>query len=240
MTKTTRINSWVMAIGVMALPLLLAMPAPVRAQALWIEGKHYEVIRPAVPTSTPGKVEVVEVFSYGCPYCYQAEPMMQAIAAKLPAKAKLVRVAASFLAGEAWPMFQRAYYTAQSLGIADKTHAAMFEAIWVTGELPLMDPATKRLMKPLPTIADAARFYAHHAAVTQGDFIKASQSFAVETNMRRADELVKAYAIPGTPAIVINGKYRIGPNPPASEEQMNALIHFLIGLESRQVPKKAS
>ena len=51
-------------------------------------------------------------------------------------------VHASFNPAEAWPMFQRAFYTAQSLGIAAATHEQMFVAVWETGEFPLLDPNT--------------------------------------------------------------------------------------------------
>ena len=85
----------------------------------------------------------------------------------MPADAVFNYLHASFVPSEAWPMFQRAWLTASALGIAEKTHQAMFEAIWKTGELPLMDLATGRLKKPSPTIADAARFYARAAKIKE-------------------------------------------------------------------------
>ena len=220
-----------------ALATLLVLPAPATAQALWVEGKHYQLVRPAVPTSTPGKVEVVEVFSYGCPGCLQAEPYMTQLAAGLPATAQMVYVHASFKPAEAWPMLQRAFVTAQSLGIAAKNHSAMFEAIWSTGELPLVDMAAQRLRNPLPTIADAARFYARRSNVKEADFVKASQSFDVDTKVRRSDELVKLYKIPSTPSIVVNGKYLLGPTTAGSYEKMIQLVNYLVALESQQLKK---
>ena len=240
MTMNTRFVSCTFLIAAFGALLLLARPAPATAQALWVEGKHYEVVRPAVPTSTPGKIEVVEVFSYGCPGCWQAEPWVTKLAASLPATAQMVYIHASFNASEAWPMFQRAFVTAQSLGIAAKNHTAMFEAIWSTGELPLVDMATQRLRKPSPTIADAARFYARRSNVKEADFIKASQSFDVDTKVRRSDELVRVYAVPSTPTIVVNGKYRLGPTTAGGYEQMIKLVNYLVALESQQNKRSGS
>jgi protein dithiol oxidoreductase (disulfide-forming) len=87
--------------------------------ANWVAGKHYSVIPQAQRTNVaPGKVEVMEVFSYGCPACNSFRPTMKRLQASLPTNAQLVYLPASWNAAEAWPMFQRAYLTAQSLGVA--------------------------------------------------------------------------------------------------------------------------
>ena len=75
----------------------------------------------------------MEVFSYGCPACFQFQPVAIKLAASLPANAKMVYLPASFNPSEDWPMFQRAYYAAQALGVADKTHDAMYDAVWKPG-----------------------------------------------------------------------------------------------------------
>src|SRR3954466_9331613 len=102
----------------------------------WVAGKHYSVIPQAQRTNVaPGKVEVMEVFSYGCPACNSFRPTMKKLKASLPANAQLVYLPASWNAAENWPTFQRAYLTAKALGVADKAHDQMFEAIWTTGQL---------------------------------------------------------------------------------------------------------
>src|SRR4051812_17950658 len=116
--------------------LVLLFSAGAQAAEQWVEGKHYFVITPAQHTSlAPGKVEVAEIFSYGCPYCQQITPIVDKVKAALPANAQLVYVPASFLPREAWPMYQRAFYANQALGLTDKMHKAMFEGVWKTGEL---------------------------------------------------------------------------------------------------------
>src|SRR5215469_10493349 len=117
------------------LPTLLALLFTSLAQAqTWVEGTNYFPVVPAQHTNVaPGKIEVAEVFSYACPFCAQFNPLMQQLRKSLPGNAQLVFIPASFNPSEDWPMFQRAACTAQTLGIFDQTHDAMFDAVWKTG-----------------------------------------------------------------------------------------------------------
>jgi len=138
--------------------LISPATATLGAESLWIEGNHYDLIEPAVPTQVPpDKVEVVEVFSFACPACSQFEPIMGQIKAALPPEAQVVYVPASWNAAESWPLFQRAFHVAQVLGIEERTHAALYDAIWKSGELAVIDPLTRRYMAPQPTIGLVAR-----------------------------------------------------------------------------------
>ena len=200
--------------------------------ASWEAGKHYTVI-PTQRTNVPaGKIEVLEVFSYGCPACNTFRPTIKKLKAALPPNAQLVYLPASWNAAEAWPMFQRAYITAQTLGIADKANDAMYDAIWATGELAVADPVTRRLKTKLPTIDDAARFYQRVAGVKAADFVTASKSFGVDLKMRQADGQIKAMQVGGTPTLVVNGKYRVNNEGVETTEQLIALVNFLVAKES--------
>ena len=116
-----------------------AAAAPFVDNGKWVEGKNYFVIDPAQPTSHPGKIEVTEVFSYACPACNGFHSTADQIAKSLPPNAVMNYLAASFRPDENWPVFQRAFYAAQALGVVDKTHDAMFDAAWKTGELSTYD-----------------------------------------------------------------------------------------------------
>src|SRR5215510_495353 len=101
--------------------ICLAATLPAHAQQ-YVEGKHYAVLQPAQRTSVPaGKIEVTEVFSYGCPACNSFQPYMAKLKASLPPNAQLTFVPASWIEQEDWPMFQRAFFAAQALNIVDKT-----------------------------------------------------------------------------------------------------------------------
>jgi len=215
----------------------VAVPAPAQAQAPapnWTEGKNYYLILPPHPTSLPaGKVEVAEVFSYACPACNQFQPTMHKLKQSLPANAVIDYVPASFNPSEDWPMFQLAYCTAQALGVAERTHDAMFDAVWTTGELATTDPSTGSLKSHMPTLEDAARFYEKRAGVPTAKFLATAKSFGVDTQVRHDEELIKAYGIDRTPTIVVNGKYRLHVQSAGGTEQLIELVKWLVAKESQ-------
>ena len=207
-----------------------------QAQADWKEGVHYTVFQgiPHAAVAVPaGKVVVTEVFSYGCPACNSFRPIAHKIQASLPAFATLTYVPAAFMAAEDWPMFQRAYCTAESLGIAAKTHDAMFEAVWTSGELAIADQRTNRLKDPMPTIEDAARWYAKHAGVKAEDFVAASKSFDTDRKIREAENFIREFRVSQTPTIVVNNKYITNASMAGGYEQLVALVDWLVAKEKK-------
>jgi thiol:disulfide interchange protein DsbA len=213
--------------------LLLGSPPAAYGAAAWVEGSNYFDIRPAQPTDVaPGKVEVTEVFSYACPACNHFYPAMDRLRAALPANAEFDLVAAAFRTDEDWPMFQRAYYTAKLMDIDKRTHDAMFDAVWKTGELAVFDPRTQRIKVPPPSIADAAQFYARVAGVKQETFLATAGSFGVDVKMRQADQLIRADQVDATPTIIVNGKYRVTVASAGGEDQLIDLVKWLVAQES--------
>jgi thiol:disulfide interchange protein DsbA len=207
--------------------------APFVDNGKWVEGKNYFVIEPAQPTSHPGKIEVTEVFSYGCPACNAFHSTADHIAKSLPSNAVMNYLAASFRPDENWPMYQRAFYAAQALDLVGKTHDAMFDAVWKSGELSTYDLKASNL-KPKaawPTIDDAAKFYAKYG-VTAQEFTGVANSFTVNTRMKRADDLMKAYGVDGTPTMVINGRYRFTPTTAGGFAQSIELTQWLVAKEA--------
>ena len=214
--------------------LALTAAASAHAQApaqTWVSGKHYSVI-PTQRTNVPaGKVEVMEVFSFGCPACNTFRPVMKKLKAALPPNAQLTYLHASWNAAEAWPLFQRSFITAQSLGIEAKAHDAMYDAIWATGELRVADPKTFRPLSKLPKIEDVAKFYQRVAGVKPEDFVNASKSFSVDLKMRQSDSQITAMQVSGTPTLVVDGKYRLN-NDNLTTDEMIQLVNFLVAKES--------
>jgi len=215
--------------GLMLTAALHAADVPVP----WQAGKHYFVIDPPQRSDGSGKVEVTEVFSYGCPACNFAHTFIDKIAKGLPANAVMTYVPASFKPNEDWPMFQRAYLTAQTLGIADKAHDAMFDAVWKTdAPLAIMNGDGRTLKSPLPTIEDAAKFYAKYGVKAE-DFVGAANSFAINTKMKQADAFVRETGTDSTPTIVVAGKYRLTFVSAGNDwKLMEQLIHDLIQKEA--------
>ncbi len=218
---------------------LISMAQPAHAEAPpaaapWIEGKNYFLVNPPRPTTVaPGKVEVTEIFSYGCPACNIFVPTMHKLKQALPPNAVLTYVPAAFNPSEDWPMFQLAFCTAEVLGVAERTHDAMFDAVWKTGELAILDPATQSVKPRLPTIEDAAKFYERTAGVPAAKFLSTAKSFSVDTKVRTAEDLIVAYRVDRTPTIVVNGKYRLHTESAGGYDQLVELVKWLVAKESK-------
>jgi protein dithiol oxidoreductase (disulfide-forming) len=213
--------------------LLLATACPGFSATDWVQGSNYFRIQPALPGSAaPGKVEVSEVFSYACPACNRIYPVVDRLRAALPANAEVDFVAAAFRPDEDWPMFRRAYYTAQVLEIDKRTHDAMFDAVWKTGELAVFDPRSQKIKLPAPGIEDAARFYARVAGVKAETFIATASSFGVDVKIRQAEQFIRAAQVDETPTIIVNGKYRITTRSAGGDDQLIELVKWLVAQES--------
>lgn len=217
---------------------LFAACAVNAGETAWVEGTHYFPVQPPKATEVPaGTVEVLEVFSYACPACYRAYPLIDRLKASLPATAKLRYLPASWHPEEDWKNFQRAFFAAQALGLVEKTHDRIFDAIWKGGELATMDPETRRPKTLMPTIADIARYYAQITPVKAEDFLAAAQSFSVDARMRQADEQIKTYQADSTPTLIIDGRYRLTPTTAGGDEQFIALAAWLV---NKVQPAKAA
>ena len=157
------------------------------------------------------KVEVLEVFSYACIHCAHFQPYADEIKAKLPAFAEFSYMPAIF--NDQWEAFARAYYTAQSLGLLDKTHQAMFDAV-------------HRDHRPFRSFDDIAAFYGEHGADVE-KFKQIATSFEVESKLARSRSMVPKYGVDGTPTIIVDGKYRVTGASAGGYPQMVALVELL-------------
>lgn len=207
-------------------------PLQAASAAQWVEGTNYFLVQPPQPTTTPGKVEVLDVFSYGCPACNAFEPTFDKIKKALPDYAQVAYLPAAFNPQEDWVVLQRAFLAAQILGLVDKTHDAMYDAIWKNGSLATTDLVTHRLLPKAqqPTIEDVAKFYAHFG-VKPEDFISVANSFTVESKMKWSDSQLMTYGVTSTPTIIINGKYRVTPASAGGYEQTIDLVQYLVAKE---------
>jgi thiol:disulfide interchange protein DsbA len=211
----------------------LMLGAPLANAQQWVEGKDYFEIRPAQrPSTPPGTIEVTEVFSYACVFCNRAVPIMDRLQKSLPSNARMTYLPASFNSAESWPMFQRVYYTAVALDLIPKMHDAVYSAVWTSKELAVTEADGRRLKSPQPTLEDAAKVFQKKAGIKPEQFLATAKSFSVDANCRRADQLVKAYRIEGTPTLIVNGRYRIGAAALAKEDDLIALVKWLIAKEA--------
>ncbi|MCL4150905.1 UNVERIFIED_CONTAM: hypothetical protein GTU68_035954 [Idotea baltica] len=153
----------------------------------------YIELSPAVPVSKPGKIEVVELFWYGCPHCYEFEPIINPWIKSLPKDVNFVRIPAMF--GGLWDVHGKLFLTLQSMGVEQKVHTAIFDAI-------------QRQGKKLATPEDMANFVAG-LGVDKDTFLSTYNSFAINSQVTQAKKLVQGYKVTGVPTLIINGKYRV-------------------------------
>lgn len=220
-----------LALPLLAVAILLVPPAA--PAATWTEGTNYVRVTPPQQTTVPaGKVEVMEVFSYACPACNIFQAVMEKLRHALPSNAQLTFLPAAFNPQEDWPMFQRAFFAAQALGILERSHQAMFDAVWKTGELAVVTPGSNRLKDPLPSITDAASFYARVAGVDPQKFLAMANSFGVDSKIRAADAQILAMHVDSTPTLIVNGKYRVIRPSLQNDDQLIELVKYLVAKES--------
>jgi thiol:disulfide interchange protein DsbA len=205
----------------LGLGLGLATGASAQTPTEWQEGKNYFLIEPPQTTTTGDKVEVLEVFSYACPHCNEVAPMVADMKKRLPKTAQFVMIPAQF-GFEAWKTYARAFYTAQALGILDKSHEDMFRAIYVD----------KKLDSRSPTFASLAEFYSQYG-VSVEDFTATSRSFAIETRLKRNEALIKAFGSEGTPEFIVNGKYRVTGPSAGGYNNIEPLLNYLVAKEAQ-------
>ncbi|MBA1231368.1 thiol:disulfide interchange protein DsbA/DsbL [Pseudomonas viridiflava] len=155
-------------------------------------GKQYVELSSAVPVAQPGKIEVVELFWYGCPHCYAFEPTINPWVEKLPSDVNFIRIPAMF--GGPWDAHGQLFITLDMMGVEHKVHAAVFDAIQKGG-------------KRLTDKNDMADFVATQG-VNKDEFLKTFDSFAVKGKIAQYKELAKKYEVTGVPTMIVNGKYR--------------------------------
>jgi thiol:disulfide interchange protein DsbA len=181
------------------------------------EGANYQKLVPAQPTGVaPGKVEVAEVFWYGCSHCFSLDPAIESWRSRSKSNyIEFVRVPAMW--NDATRMHARLFYTAELLGKLDQLHTLIFREFHVTGN-------------QLNTVDKIAAFFQQHG-VSKDEFTKAFSSFAVESKLQRADFLNRRYRIQSVPTVVVNGKYSTDVGAAGGEAQLFSLIDELAAHE---------
>ena len=193
---------------------------PALAQSKFVEGTHYFKLKAPQPVSTGAKIEVLEVFSYACLHCATFEPTIQAWKAKSPKNAQLVLLPAIF--NQSWVPFARAFYAAQALNVLDKSHAAFFNAIHVE-------------RKPFASVDDVANWYGTAGlGITAKQFNDAFLATGLDAKLQASVDRVPKYEVEGTPAMIIDGKYRFDMKSAGSEAAVPDLINYLVGLTAAQ------
>ena len=175
----------------------------------------YVEITPAQPTQSGNKIEVLEVFWYGCPHCYDFEPFINEWLENKPEDVVFRRMPGIFR--KDWIPHAKAYFTAEKLNILNKIHSTLFTAIHTEKKQIYDDSSIKK-------------FFLKHD-VDKKEFRKAYESDEVDTKVKQAYVMGQRYKITGVPAIIVNGKYMVSGSTAGSFENVMKIIDMLIEKE---------
>lgn len=181
----------------------------------YVAGKHYVLLETPVRTGDASKIEVTEVFWYGCGHCYTFEPQLEKWSKTLPADVVLSRSPAIW--HPTMELHARAYYTAKALNVLDALHPALFDAMNIGRD-------------KLATEDDIKKIFTAHGV--DGDaFSKTFNSFGVGSAVGQADARQRGYKVTGTPEIVVEGKYRVSASLAGGHAAMLAVVDHLLAIE---------
>jgi len=184
------------------------------------EGVHYALIEGA-PIKSGDTIVLEEAFSYLCTHCNTFDPYVESWKKRKPDYVEFRRIPVGFGRGS-WELYARGYVTAEMMNVSEDAHTALMDRIW----------KEKNIIRSMDELAV---FYSQFG-LDKEKFLSTSQSFAVDSKLRRDQQLVQAYGIRGTPALVLNGKYRIAGNAAvASYDAMFDVVDYLIAQEAASV-----
>ncbi len=178
-------------------------------------GTHYQVLSPAVVTSDKTKIEVVELFWYGCGHCYKFEPLLQAW--KKQQQADVTVLGQPAIWNATMQLHATAFYTAKALRVLDTLHPAIFRTMHVEKNRLNNQKAIEKVFTK--------------QGVDAQKFNKTFASFGVQSQVKLADSRARSYGVQGTPEMVVNGKYRISASLAGSQPKMLEVASFLIEKE---------
>jgi thiol:disulfide interchange protein DsbA len=195
-------------LALLSAPLLAGVAVPALAQVQPQEGVHYKKLPKRLP-GTPGKIDVLEFFWYGCPACFAFETVLEPWIKQLPAKVSFRPVHVFFR--ENTRAHQRLCYTLQAMGVESRMRPAIFKAIHQQGN-PLDTPeAMVKLLQPLGL--DVAKFSSTWKAFEPKAFSAA--------RIGAGNKLVQDYGVDGVPMLGIGGQYLTSPAMAARGENLN-------------------
>jgi len=188
----------------------------------FVAGQDYAVLPTPVRTSDPNRIEVSEVFWYGCGHCYTFEASLKPWSASLKSDVNFVKIPAMW--NDVMQIHAAMFYTAKQLNVLDKMHGGIFTAMHVE---------KKRFMKE----AEVQKFFEEYG-VDAETFKKTFHSFGINSQVKQADAKARSYQITGTPEMVVNGKYRVSARMTGSQPKMLEVVDFLI--EKERAEKQAA
>jgi len=177
-------------------------------------GTEFDKTAQIIPTDTPAKIEVVEVFWYGCIHCYHMDPLLNAWVKKLPADVTFKRIPG--LPNPSWAPMAKAFYAMEDLKLSDKLHTALFDAVH-----------KQKTVNPTDEKA-AIDWITKQGGVDKAKVEDAFKSFSMNNRLNRATNYFRATGATGVPSLIIDGLYITSSTMAGGNEQALKTADYII------------
>ncbi|MSP87125.1 MAG: thiol:disulfide interchange protein DsbA/DsbL [Methylotenera sp.] len=177
-------------------------------------GKDFDKTLQAIPTDNPNKIEVIEVFWYGCTHCYHMDPILNAWVKKLPADVAFKRIPG--LPQPAWAPMAKAFYAMEDLKLSDKLHEALFNAVNKEKSLNPTDEAAAIVWMTKKSGLDKSKVEA------------AFQSFSMNNKLNQAAQFFRASGATGVPSFIINGQFITSSTMAGGNDQALKTVDYIV------------
>ncbi|MEQ1600195.1 MAG: thiol:disulfide interchange protein DsbA/DsbL [Methylophilaceae bacterium] len=177
-------------------------------------GKEYDQTTQIIATANPAKIEVIELFWYGCSHCYNFEPTVTSWVKSLSKDVTFKRVPG--LPNPSWAPMAKTHYALEALGLTEKLHAKLFEAIH-----------KQKTLDPTNELA-AIDWITKESGLNRKKVQEAFNSFSTSTQLNRAAQIFRASGATGVPSLVIDGKYITSLSTTNSNEELVRVANYLI------------
>lgn len=199
--------------------LLLLMTGMANAIPLaYVQGQHYQTTESLLPVVDETQKEVVELFMYTCPHCYHLEPEVEDWKKAIDNSVRFTQMPAVF--SDAQKPLAAAFYAAQAMGVHEKLHPLLFEAIHEDG---LQLNSNKAILD-----------YVAQQGIDRASFDKMMSSFAVKTKVKKAAVYTAMSGVGGVPSFVVNGRYFTSGPMAGSIEDLFQVVDFLVEQDSAE------
>ena len=186
----------------------------------YVQGRHYQILDNPTVTRNPSKVEVVEVFWFGCNHCYALESYIQPWKKNLPNDVDFWKSHITWNAQA--ETHARLFYSAKALGIEEKAIPAAFTAIWREGRNLLGNSEVEYFFKGF--------------GIEKERYLSVSNSFGVNNAVKQANNRMRQWAVTGVPTIIVNGKYKVSGTREIGTSKLLEVVDFLIEKERKFLP----
>jgi len=186
----------------------------------YVQGRHYQILDNPTVTRNPSKIEVVEVFWFGCNHCYALESYIQPWKKDLPNDVDFWKSHITWNAQA--ETHARLFYSAKALGIEEKAIPAAFTAIWREGRNLLGNSEIEYFFKGF--------------GIEKERYLSVSNSFGVNNAVKQANNRMREWAVTGVPTIIVNGKYKVSGTREIGTSKLLEVVDFLIEKERKFLP----